>query len=1236
MHAIGIPRLDSGNEGIYLVWTWPDLLPLSENGYDVQRREVFDQRQPRCETIDQPILDALVAFGEYPAPLGPLRLRPGVTLAPLLPGPSIGPAAISVGEGQVNAFIQELTAPTDHVTVTALTGGAAVVVALFEGKAVAAMRSVPVSDATRFDLRAPAIDTVVLYAASVAKFLQICVFDLPDARTSEAQWRGAPYVVKGLTLPIAEVDPTLTRGDPELAAAQARLVGGESLAKPDFAKLADTLRQPAAGTTLGRSGERVVLVRAAADQAYEELAFEGQLAALSVHPKLRRALGFGFADRTGLAPGHTYVYRITGRFHAEDLYDDVYDVHLVSASTPLPTAFTIRNLGVRFQKPAKVVLDPPPPPAQLVAASRRGIRIDSAGFDASFLTPSFGGWSAVFDLPRPVTDLVLEVAAGHSFTYVGGDIGAFPSAAAPLPAGPRAALHFATPITQLRLAGTGTLFALRLPSGRSGIIALYAETAPIQFAAQPLPAPPINLTVANLQQPLTPLVGAIDDSTKVPPRPPLGFKLSWLPAVAGGLTTWPDDLAAGPPLEAIAYQIQHRRTEAANPWENIQGDDNLVIGSRDATEPAMRLQEGMDLDEVYARVRRRPAGAGFTLHLADVFGGKDPATGTVRPAQPGGTMHQYQIRAMDAVGRVSAGWTLSTPVRLEKRLPPPLPVGPQPPPAIGADHHLTAPPGPRARVIVAGAQGLTQADKQLLGAHANAIVLAWGWRQQERDLDPTTAEFRVYVSTPLDVASGVITTVASVPPDWQLSFTCDPAVRPLAVDECAGQWITAGGYPFRIVRHDSGSAPQIVVEAALARVGTAPAIGPAVFGRPLRPAHQRPAGWGKRVAVVSLTAKDSYSQIFYDLLSLTPAHPRDALWVGVAAADGEAYVADELTSGPNAPRPGNESSIAACAVTARYQGQPVFSLPPPVGDVPELVTEEPTGRQVLVSLDLVALLGGALPPGSPIALERCSSDDLLSRLSVDAAGHLLLADSGGTAQTISFPDPADQAAVVAVLRSSDPRQLANRYQVYLLAHAAHPESFFTRVSGQTQPVALIDDRLPPKPGRFFYRVRAADALGHVSAGGAVLPVAVRVPSTAPAAVPRRRSLTANAAGTGVVLTVEVPAGPDTTHVLLFAAVTPAGTVPANQASAELLRLPNRRDLYPQGGLRLQLADGSLRAPAAVRALTGPGVTTGSDGERILTLKVLAAHRSWVTLWCYGLTGDGFPSAPCGPFGIGVS
>jgi hypothetical protein len=386
------------------------------------------------------------------------------------------------------------------------------------------------------------------------------------------------------------------------------------------------------------------------------------------------------------------------------------------------------------------------------------------------------------------------------------------------------------------------------------------------------------------------------------------------------------------------------------------------------------------------------------------------------------------------------------------------------------------------------------------------------------------------------------------------------------------------------------------------------------------------------VAVYPLTATTNYRHVFYDVLTLDAANPKSTVWVGVSAADAQAYVPDELSTGALANRPGNESAIATCSVSARYRSQPVFSVPPPLGDVPEIVTDEPTGRQVLVNLDLDALLAGALPAGSPVALERCSADDILSRTSL-AGGQVVVTHPDGTTEVVDFPNPGDHAAVIDALSSDDPQRIANRYLLHLVAGASDPLVFFARTSGVLDSVGLIDDRLAPKPGRFLYAVRAGDSLGGISDGGAVLPVVVRVPSTAGATRPLKRALTTT--DDSLTLTVAVPADRDTTTLLLFITSSPPHTDPVLQTDAELLRIPNRRDLYPHNGLRMRLADGALLPPAVVKFLSDSDVTSEAGGTRVARLTVAATHQSWATVWCYALTSDGFPSFVCGPFSTGV-
>lgn len=53
----------------------------------------------------------------------------------------------------------------------------------------------------------------------------------------QAERANALYIAKGLTLPIRETDTSLTTPAAELAAARARLVGGESLAEASFDRM---------------------------------------------------------------------------------------------------------------------------------------------------------------------------------------------------------------------------------------------------------------------------------------------------------------------------------------------------------------------------------------------------------------------------------------------------------------------------------------------------------------------------------------------------------------------------------------------------------------------------------------------------------------------------------------------------------------------------------------------------------------------------------------------------------------------------------------------------------------------------------------------------------------------------------------------------------------------------------------------------------------------------------------
>ena len=238
MKAFGIPRFDSGAAGIHLLWTWPDVLPLSTHGYDIQRLE-YSQKDWRwtCETISREMFDLLRILAEIPALLGPLRLQTGVTFTRAwddsVGAPTVGfwgPSVYSAGSYKSPSFsvlIQELTRPADRVSVEIENDEALLVIALSAGKSVA----VAMGDGSGYILlSAPSIDMVRVYFPSNRLLFEakICVASV-EARAAE--WAKAPYLVRGLTLPIRETDATLTTPAAEYAAAKRRLLSAETLSR---------------------------------------------------------------------------------------------------------------------------------------------------------------------------------------------------------------------------------------------------------------------------------------------------------------------------------------------------------------------------------------------------------------------------------------------------------------------------------------------------------------------------------------------------------------------------------------------------------------------------------------------------------------------------------------------------------------------------------------------------------------------------------------------------------------------------------------------------------------------------------------------------------------------------------------------------------------------------------------------------------------------------------------------
>jgi hypothetical protein len=212
--------------------------------------------------------------------------------------------------------------------------------------------------------------------------------------------------------------------------------------------------------------------------------------------------------------------------------------------------------------------------------------------------------------------------------------------------------------------------------------------------------------------------------------------------------------------------------------------------------------------------------------------------------------------------------------------------------------------------------------------------------------------------------------------------------------------------------------------------------------------------------------------------------------------------------------------------------------------------------------------------------------------------------------------------------------MATQYLLYLATQHARPDEIFDRISTDILAFGAAQDRLPPKPARFFYRVRQADALGRLSSGGAILPVVVRVPSIAPPAPPEKLSLAS--ATDSVSITLRVASDPDITWLLVYSTMLPVKSPITDLSGAELLRIPNRRDLYPLNGLRLRVpGSGGLLAPVA-KSLADADVTVSGDGSRSATIRVPATFGNYVVLWTSTLSRDGIPSRVNGPFTWGAA
>jgi hypothetical protein len=1276
----------SALDGIHLVWQAGHSGELSEKGYDIWRRRSDYRLEIICFSLTPEELDELHALLRLAKQVAVFSVRAGqkpdlVTHLPdeaIVPGP-VTPAPASHGEERAaggsplptpgpavkiarrltreETVLEKLLAEPAGmlragrlVGTAPLPGGSLVYEVAFDrvremvsvdigvqGGLAIAMRGAqavdaralsPIAGGARVEFKKRKLDRVLLYVMEKATSLRVCYGEIIPEREEEALWRNADRIASGIQLPFQEVNSLLASYQDELALAKSRLLAGDAFSAPGFAELSG-LMNGAFLAAHGHTPQNVcLLLRNQATEPFLEIAPWQYGLGITMSAEGRRMLGFSYLDPGGgLVPGDTYDYAIVGYFRRADLAERLYGFHTLPLQAELPSPFYLDD--IRFSAPAPLLVEtfPPVPPGALEHMGRKGVRLEQ--------------WLSI-RFPKPVSHLVLEL---ETDTYLGLQYQAYLETAGLFPiygdqgAVPwrrRVELDFSSPMNRLDLAGSGFLYGVRTTTLAPGddpdeVVTEGVIIPAVTYKATLPPDPPAQLGTVNLQTPLK--MGKARDTVKQPLQN-MGFLLRWLPP--GQVPAWPADVDAAPPFEIGAFKVERRRVDTNAAFEPLgagQGPDvpTLVGGNRGGRTEPQPIHAGADLLALFPEKKPAKAPVPPWMELEDVLWSPGNPQGP-----PPGSTHQYRIFSVDIIGRRSIQPALGSVVRLEKRLPPPLPPGPLKPAPAGR----IVPRGVRARVIQASDPDLTGDDRTFLQGAQDAIVLEWGWGPQERRNDPFAREFRVYFQgVPPDMIIGKLVEQ----PVWngthyEMQVAFDQAVR---ADQFAGQYVNAGNYPFRIAGHSGGGGPgQVYLEPSQVHAGLAPAAGSLLLTPTLDGGEGRPPAWGARVHCQPIDGRMDYIfwNVFAGSLLPGPQQPSVRVWVGVSAADDQYYVPDELQAGAWSGRPGNESHIVAVAAVARHFGRPQLQGARPLFDVPEIRLDEVTGPAVTHALDVASWVQKLnLPAGPRYLVERISGAAVVAMLGATLDGRIQVTAPDGGHSAFRYGDnpaepgnAADQAELLAALDSGEPARIAGKFLMDILWRCRGDDlsTLWQAVPGTPAAPASLTDTLPNKAERFIYRLRLADEVGHLSAGAALIPTIYRVPSSRVPGEPELGKLHADEGQ--VLVKLETLDTFDLAGVLIFYSLedTAGEANPALQKTVQLLRVPNRPDLYPQDGIRLRLRDGTWAARAFVPRAAG---VPNPAGRTIAFEKALAAgHSRRVSAWAVAVTRDGVPSLPAGP------
>lgn len=1147
----GISRLEGGaHDGIHLLWSPPFPTGHSLDGFTIYRRASTGRLKQQCWDMDAAALSEA-------RKLGVARVA-GLTIWARPRG--------KPDSAQEWTYRVDLGTTSDRVDLT----GTACVCA-FAARDGGALVDGRVFVANRCTLHGSGIGTIWVATNSTKAAFKLCI-----EQVDAGAWAQVRPIVSHLQVPFRTVNPSVSTEAQERALAAAR-------AAPDALAGSYTELSRQANLALARPDGvpafRVVAGRLGGAQDNWDLAPWPLCVSAIAMAAWHRALGFAHRDHADLVPGNVYDYRIVGTVPRADRDELRYDFHTVPRNYRLPPSFVLGPVTVWTGTPSEVI-------AESVQGSpavlRKGIK--------------FSG--LIVDLSVPTRRLVIDGSSSTALVARGSLLGV-PVADVAVALSTRSEFVFPSLVDRVEFRGDGFLVGLVPQPVAAGLdpkepVEISATLFGIAYVATPSPAPPSALEVVTLGDPArTARTGAPDANR--------GFEASWLPplAIDAALSPWwPVDAGSSMPTAIARYRIE--RQIGTGGFVASKGTGGLHVGTRLVQTVTDTPAWGFDVLRAFP-----PMGTGGTptdtrVRATEVF---------ERTEVEYGDSVTYRVRCVDATGRESVP-AVAAPVMLRKLTRPPTPTSPHDTDPVPAD---TPRSGIQVRLLQQDDSDLAPDDAALASA-GDVVIVRWGWGFEERRLDPYVTEFRLYEhhAALVELTANLSGPVAASGAGWSVPVTFS---RPVLAGEFVGRVVTLND-AYAITAHGAGTAVTVTLAASVRSPATVPQGARFTVlrtsGAPLQPEY-----WDRRVLVVPRTADPAreddpdYVETYTAMLpaswiAVGPGLTRQRAGIGVTAADAQGYVADRRAALESAPRSGNESTVSAVEVVARYRGRPTLAVAD-LADVPETVLHRiGTADSFHVFTPAAAApTGTALQP--LMRLERIPASAVLPRVLVRPDAILLQPLHGAP-----LPWSLSAADAAALRAGQAAGSVPNRFLAYAAAHLDGLERDAIKVA-DIDPTRAVRDAVPNTPGRWVYRLRALDAAGHLSAAGQVLGLVLRVPTPARSTTPEMVRLTLQ--GDHARLTVR-SRGTEAARILVFTSLDPRQRL----AKASLSTVRNRPDLDPTVSVVVR-DDRGLRLAATL-------VSIAPNAETDIDFPLPDGHR--LLAWSVSLSADGVPSPLVGP------